>query len=218
MRARLRAGALTALVLLSACHQRFRDQVDTIDAVRAVPTTPVQPDVDLARIWTADPGMVGLMADSYNLSQMIREGRMSAVIAEKLDAQGVSAAFVYGLREGLGEGPPFAETDDATAKLTLEVVDWGLDVSSSPFPAVFTYKVRVRGVLPDGDPFYRASFRCTGDAGEAKWIDGFGWASSRDERDLRALPAARIQETFDKAAYQCGQDLAGQLRYHAGYR
>ncbi len=213
-----RAWALAALVLLSACHQRFRTHVDSLDAVRAVPTTPVQPDVDLARIYTADPGVVGLMADSYNLTQMIKEGRMSSIIAEKLDAQGVSAAFVYGLREGLGDGPPFAETDDAEAKLTLEVVDWGLDVSSSPFPASFSYKVRIRGVMPDGSKFYRASFRCLGDAGEAKWIDGWGWTSTRDERDLQALPAARIQETFDKAAYACGQDLAGQLRYHAGYR
>jgi hypothetical protein len=149
---------------------------------------------------------------------MIREGRLSAIISEKLDAEGVSAAFVYGLREGLGNGPPFAETDGAEAKLILEVVDWGLDVSSNPFPAVFTYKIRVRGVKADGTRFYRASFRCTGDAGEAKWIDGYGWTSSRDERDLEALPAARIQETFDKAAYTCGQELAGQLRFHAGYR
>ncbi|MEZ4318538.1 MAG: hypothetical protein R3F61_13580 [Myxococcota bacterium] len=206
---------LLLVVLLSGCHGRFRRSVDSLSEVRLAPDTRVEPDVDLGRIYTADPGVGGMMADSYNLSQMLRENRMSAIVTEKLDPDQVSSAFAFGIRERLGDGPPFAAVDQADARIELNVVDWGLSAGGYPFPAMFTYKVRARGVRSDGTRFYRATFRCTGDAGEARWIDAFGFGTA-NARGLETLPAEVVQETFDKAAFQCGHQFAEKLRYHAG--
>ncbi|MCB9673943.1 MAG: hypothetical protein H6737_02445 [Alphaproteobacteria bacterium] len=215
MRTPLATALAVSALLLPACHGRFRHAVENLGEVRLVPETRTGPDVDLARIYSADPGIAGVMAESYNLSQMMREGRLSAIIAEKIDADQMNAAFVYGIREQLDGGPPFSATDAGQARIDLRVVDWGLEVTGYPFPAVFTYKIRARGTLPDGTPFYRATFKCTGDAGEARWIDAYGWGS-RDEQRLEALPAEVVQETFDKAAYACGHQFAEKLRQHAG--
>jgi len=206
---------LLSLTLLTGCHARFQREVGNLSAVRLVPDLRVGPDVDLARASTLHAGAGGVLAETYNLSQYIRENRLASIIAEKIDADQMNAAFVYGVRESLGEGPPFAATDGATARIDLAIVHWGLDTTGFPNAAMFTYKVRAIGTLPNGKRFYRSTHRCVGDAGEARWISSWGFGS-RDAQRLEALPPSAMQETFDKAAYACGYEFAERIRLHAG--
>lgn len=204
-----------SLLLLTGCHNRFRKAATSMDAVRldADPTAP--PDVDLGRIYTLNSGFNSTMTESWNLTQFSREVQFASMLEAKVDKEGMAAAFIYGVREQLGAGPPFAATDDATDVLYIDVVDWGLTVMGFGAPAAFTYRVRVTGEHPDGAVFYRTTFRCVGNAGRARWLDSMPW-DRRFEPALEALPDTEVQETFDKAAFICGQELAAQMMRHSG--
>jgi hypothetical protein len=205
---------LPLALLFTGCHARLKQASRSIDAVRIEVTGDRKPNVRLGQLYVMDPGLGGMMTEAYNLAQLSREAQLEAVVANKVDAAQMNAAFVYGVRETLGVGPPFAAVDDATATISLDVRRWGLEVNGFPAPATFAYQVRVRGML-DGRTFYRTRFRCAGDAGPARWVEAVPFGG-RDAERLQGLPAAHVQETFDKAAYSCGRQLAARLRTHAG--
>ena len=200
------------LPLLVACHGRFKNEVASVDTLRLAITTPAVVDVDLGRVYTSDPRMEP-MAQAYNLDLWMQETELASIIARKVDDASLSSAFQYGIREALGDGPPFRVVDEAPHVLDIQVVEWGLRVFAFRMPAVFSYRVRVMGFRPDGSVFYRATFRCFGDAGPAQWLTG---TLSRDLTNLQGLDSAELQPALDRSAHTCGAAFADRLREHAG--
>lgn len=176
-------------------------------------STPARLDIDLGRAYTSDPRM-DPVTDAYNLDLWIKENQLEQIISGKVDQDELSSAFQYGVRETLGpDGPPFAAVDEATHALDIQVVDWGLQVIGWASPAVFSYKVHVLGLGPNGKNFYRANFRCWGDAGPIRWLQASVTGGTKAVEQLDPLV---VQASFERAANLCGQQFAQRLREHAG--
>lgn len=207
---------LLCVALLAGCHARFKKNAPNIGTARVEAITMSGPNVNLGRAPVSGTGLVGAVSTAYNVTQMVREGNIAAHIAEKVRPDQVNAAFVAGFREGLGDGPPFATSEDARPLIQFELVDWGMELWGWGNPGVYNYEVIVRGFSAEGKKIYRTSYQCYADAGTTGWVEKSPFVGADNENSVKSIPAEEIQAVFDAAAYECGRQFVTVVRDHAG--
>jgi hypothetical protein len=121
-----------------------------------------------------------------------------------------------GVAEVLGDGPPFAYTDDkAAANLQLEVLSWGLLVPYLGAPGEFYYDLRVRIYKPDGERVYKTRMHCSTAAGSPP-AESLVFGTVDNVKQLEQMSDEQIQDAFDAVARWCGGQLVSKMRRHAG--
>lgn len=203
--------ALLALTLLPACHMRFKRMAPTLGPVHPEVHQVVQPNVQLGMMY--DGGLVG---DVVNVVQAGRSYELSRKLAERVDTDSTSAELERGVIDTVGEGPPFAITEEkGGSTLQIEVVDMGMEVYGLGAPGVFDYDLRVRIYRHDGKLAYKSRVSCTTAAGAPDAVSAMLWTVD-NARQLEQMSDEDLQGAFDAVAYFCGGELARKLRKHAG--
>ena len=209
---RLVGCAFTALVVFSGgCHAKFKREVGSLGAVRAQTIVTGQPDVELGKIYDDS-----LAAAVFNVVQEVRSASPAMRIASAVKIEQVNDAMKGGFAEVLGDGPPFAYTEDKSAPtLQMEVLSWGLYVPYIGAPGEFTYDLRVQLYKPDGDRIYKTRIHCTTTAG-APPTESLIFGTVNNVKQLEQMSDAQIQDAFDAVARWCGGQLVSKMRRHAG--
>ena len=132
--------ALAALALLGGCHAKFKNHAGSLGAVHPQVLSAGGPYVQLGMIHDDS-----LLAAVVNVVQTINAGDVALRLADAVEIGGVNAEFQRGLQEALGNGPPFAYSEDpSTPVLQVEVLSYGLDVPALGASGLFTYNLRIR--------------------------------------------------------------------------
>ena len=204
-------GALAALTVLGGCHAKFKKHADGLGSVHPQVISTGGPYVQLGMIHDDT-----LLAAVVNVVQTINAGDVALRLADAVQIDGVNASFQRGLQEALGDGPPFAWSDDpSTPVLQVEVLAYGLDVPALGAAGLFTYTLRIRIYDASGERVYSASHACaTGVGNPDPAAQALMFVNNIDE--LRQMSDQQIQAAFEGAAYYCGADLVLNMRRHAG--
>lgn len=201
-----------ALLLVPGCHARFKKHVGNIDDARSEAYSVPAPRVSLGKLWGDDP-----VSFVVNVGQTVNEFAVQRRIEEAVDPAKVGYALQDGMGDALGEGPPFAYSDQRTADavVQLEVTDWGLTVPAIGAPGEFHYNVRVRIYQADGKLVYKSSTRCGGAVGRPNELS-LALGTVNNVGQVMDMEDAEIQAAFDETAQRCGQEIARKMRKHAG--
>ena len=81
-------------------------------------------------------------------------------------------------------------------------------------PRAFIYQTKVSIYLPDGQKVYKVGHSCTVGFGDAMPIS-VATGTVDNVRQLEQMSNAEIQEVFEGAAKQCGEELVVRMRKHA---
>lgn len=209
---------LVALVCLgTGCHAKFKKHVASLGAVRPQVVHLSGPTVSLATVQTEDatPG-VEVAEAVLGVAQTIRGEMLADRLARAVDTEVVDTSLVVALDETLGDGPPFALTDDPTAPLLqIELMDYGLFVPHLGAQGQFEYHIRARIYLPHGERVYTTYQTCAVPAGQPSPL-ARATATVDNFRQIRRMTDAEITQAFAVAAEICGAALTQRIRRHAG--
>jgi len=212
---------LPLLLLLPACHPRFREIAPTLGQVRVQAVVAVQPWVALGRVAPpSDPNYVsaaGVATDVVNVVQGVRETDETRRIEKAVDLTAVNEALVAGFAEALGNGPPFAwsPVGDSGPLLEIELSRWGLMVPYLGAPGEFTYEIRTRIYSEDGERVYSSSTTCTTGVAEPGALEVMLGIVDEVAR-LDQATDAQITDVFARIARWCGQEVVRKIREDAG--
>lgn len=157
-----------------------------------------------------------LVAAIVNTVQAIKSVDVALELAQKVDIEGVNAAFTRGLAEQLGGGPPFAYTESEDSPLLqVEVLDYGLDVPSLGAPGAFTYNLRGRIYDESGERVYTVLHSCATAVGSPDPAAQV-LLTVNNIAELQQMSASEVQAAFEGAAYYCGVGFVARMRKHAG--
>jgi hypothetical protein len=225
----LRAFWLVSLFsLLAGCHAKFKREAPTIGNVRPQIVTSGGPYVSLGHMGNpasdGDPGRTSgvealgaIAAVAVNINQDIQGAKLSKRISQAVRIESVNEAFNQGVGRTLGQGPPFAYTNDpnANATLQIEVVSYGLNVPYIGAPGEFTYDLRVRIYKKDGERVYKARHSCSVGAGTPGIAEAvLGVVNNIEE--VNEMSDAEINQSFAAMADYCATTFVVRMRRHAG--
>lgn len=197
----------TAALLLAGCHAKFKKHAPELGAVNP-------------QVIAIAQGPSVVVGSSGNAVVDVVSGIRSIDVANKLarqvDVEKVNAAFLAGLTETLGGGPPFGLTDKQKAPvLQVEVTNYGLTIPQMGGVGFFTYDLRVRIYDEDGERVYSTSTSCNVPVDGANAISQV--LGMRDNLgNVLDMKKKEIQGAFDAAGDQCGRELVALMRKHAG--
>ena len=215
----MRLAPFALLLLLPACHPRYRHAAPTLGAVRIQTLGSGTPYVNLGKVY-ADPHdapVAQIAAAVINTVQVVREIDRTERIAGAVRTAEVKRALSAGLQDAMGEGPPFAITeDDSVGNLfQIEVLSYGLDVPWLGAPGSFTYDLRLRIYQADGRRVYAGRHRCDARAGDPTAAEQI-LSVVDNVRNLDAMSDDEISGAFETIGYWCGEQIVAKLRRQAG--
>jgi hypothetical protein len=225
----MRSWLILIAVLGSACHAKFKREVGDISSVQLQILTTTGPSSDLGRaVFVPSPvadsdeevaaNVIGAVATgAFNIVQAVKENELQKRLATAVNVEATNAAMLEGVSQTLGSGPPFhvARAGESENLLQLEVVRWGLSVPAVGVQGTFTYEVRTRLYMGDGDRVYSSRMRCDVAAGDP---DAASQALMlvNNAKQVKQMTDAQLQEAFDTMARYCGGVFVANLRRHAG--
>lgn len=208
---------VTLLLLGTGCHAKFKKHASSLGAVRPQVIHLSGPTVSLGTLDVDEevPGEA-VLERVAGVAQNVRAQRLADRLARAIDVDTVDASLVVALDESLGQGPPFALTDDPAAPLLqIELLNYGLNVPHMGEQGWFEFNVRARIYLADGKRVYTTYQTCSVPAGQPS-------ATSRvlgtvdNVRQIQRMTDAQITQAFATAAEACGVELTRRIRRHAG--
>lgn len=205
------------LLALTGCHATFRRHAPQIDSMRVQAFATTAPHVRLGRL--QDPGLFSAAVDAYQGSQELRAERR---LREAVEIGKINDALVSGVREALGDGPPFPYTDDPAAEATLqvEVLNYGLEVPFIGAQGTFEYDLRLRMYFEDpttsGIPkrVYSARVNCNSAAGAPTEVS-LAFGTVNNVRQVEQMNEDEIQDAFEVVAEWCAWEVVRKMRRHA---
>lgn len=223
-----RSLVLSATLALSACHAKFKREVQHIDAVQLQILTQAGPSAQLGHAaFVPNPAprsdeeaaanVVGAVATgAFNVVQAVKETELRKRLAA-VNVEATNAAMLDGVSQALGSGPPFhvARAGEAEDLLQLEVVKWGLSVPAVGAQGTFTYEVRARLYKGDGDRVYSSRMRCDVAAGDPN-VASQALQLVNNAKQVKEMSDEELQAAFDTMAHYCGGVFVARLRRHAG--
>ncbi len=222
----MRLGLVVAL-LATGCHAKFKKHADQVGAAQLQVLALGGADAQLGRAGVLlDPtpesdeeavagAVAAVAAGVFNTVQAVKEAELRDRIATAVDPSLTNEAMMLGVTETLGGGPPFSIAEDARSLLQLEVLSWGLSVPTVGASGSFTYTVRARVYLPDGERIYSNSLTCVVGAGAPSAVSqALGLVNNA--KQVKQMSDAELQDAFDAMARYCGGVFVTKLRKHAG--
>lgn len=224
-----RLAVVTALVLLSGCHAKFKREAGSLGSVRTQIVNTGGPYVELGKVGNpVDDGndrhdstaeAIGAIAAlAVNIHQEVQGAKLADRIAKAVDPKAVNNAFNDGIRQTLQDGPPFAYTDDkdaAGATMQIEVLSYGLDVPYLGAPGQFTYDLRVNIYKKDGERVYKVRHSCAVGAGTPDISDVVLGVVNNVE-GINEMSDADLNSAFTTMAAYCAETFVVRMRRHAG--
>jgi hypothetical protein len=193
------------------CHAKFKREAPGLGAVRTHVVISGGPYVQLGQAQGDS-----LAAAVVNVVQAVKSAELAPKIAASVRIDDVNYAMQEGVRDTLGDGPPFTyTTNDAAPMLQLEVMSYGLYVPTLGAPGEFAYDVRVRIYKPDGDRVYSTRLRCATGAGDPEAVEVV-FQVVNNSRALKDMSPEEIHNSFAEIARWCGTRLVIRMRRHAG--
>jgi hypothetical protein len=208
--------ALALPLVLTGCHAKFKKEAPTLGEVRTQIVVTGAPYVELGKLAVEGDGVLAAAAAVVNVVQEVKGIDQTKRIMRAVQVDEVNAEFNDGLKETLGDGPPFAYTEEKKSHvLQLEVLSWGLEVPYLGAPGVFTYDLRARIYKKNGDRVYSARTSCSTGAGNPTSLEQV-LGVVNNVKNLKEMSDAEINDAFKSVAYWCGQEFVTKMRRHAG--
>jgi hypothetical protein len=212
----LRSPLLVALALLAGCHATFKKYAPTLGAVRPQIVDPGVPYVQLGGVSMGGSPTLDVAGAVINTVQLARSLEQTDRMGKAVHGDQVAAAVVQGIKDTLGQGPPFGISDDPTAPLLqVQVTQYGLEVPAIGIAGVFTYDMDVNIYTREGKRVYTNHVSCATDAGAGTPV-ARALAVVDNTAKLDAMSDAELNEAFIEIGRYCGAELVTQMRRHAG--
>ncbi|MFH1463893.1 MAG: hypothetical protein ABIO70_05880 [Pseudomonadota bacterium] len=215
----MRLAPLALLLLLPACHPRYKHAAPTLGAVRVQTLGTGTPYVNLGKVYTDsnDAPVAQIAAAVINTVQVVKEIDRTERIAGAVRTGEVKRALSAGLQEAMGDGPPFAITEDGGVGnvFQIEVLSYGLNVPWLGAPGSFTYDLRLRIYQADGRRVYAGRHHCDARAGNPSIAEQALFVVD-NVRNLDEMSDDEISGAFETIAFWCGEEIVAKLRRQAG--
>lgn len=215
----MRLAFLAMLVVLPACHPRYKHAAPTLGAVRVQTLGSGTPYVNLGKVYAdqRDAPVAQIAAAVINTVQVVKEIDRTERIAGAVRTGEVKRALAAGLQEAMGDGPPFAITEDGAVGnvFQIEVLSYGLDVPWLGAPGSFNYDLRLRIYQADGRRVYAGRHQCDARVGNPTAAEQV-LSVVDNVSNLDAMSDDEISGAFETIAFWCGEQIVAKLRRQAG--
>ena len=196
---------------MSACHAKFKKHAPIIKRAYVDVDTLGPPQVSLGQ---SDGDSLG--AAAINIMQAVKGSAVARDIAAAVDTEKMNARFEAVFVEQLGDGPPFAASqNDKGSLVAVEVLSWGMSVPQIGMQGTFDYSVRVRVYMPDGKRVYTNRESCSVLVGNP---EAFATAvgAVNNKKQIDEMSKKGIRQAFHDAARDCAVVVVNKMRQHAG--
>ena len=204
---------LVASSLLIGCHGRYKRNADALGKVRLEVRAPAGPQVsvDTAPLPTSGEAPAtevieaGVGVATVLLGHKVEKKLRRSISSDEAEAA-LTAAF---LGDVAGEPLPYTVGTKGRAKLTIEIVDFGLDASGGT-PAAY---VMTRTTIHDktGKKVYKATEMCSRTIGPGMDVPLTTVDDLVAMKQLSELSPKRMNTVVTAVVEQCGEEITQEL-------